>query len=52
MRKHSGERGSGKLEGKKANQGVSRAAGDAAKLTEGTGTTKAQQRLRNGGGLR
>jgi hypothetical protein len=51
-KKCSSERGPGKPEGERTNQRVSRPAGDAAELTEGTGTMRAQRRSWNGGGLR
>jgi hypothetical protein len=51
-KKFFGERGPGKPEGERTNRRVSRAAGDAAELTEGTGATGAQRRSQNGDGLR
>jgi hypothetical protein len=49
-KKWSSERGSGTPEEKRANQRASRAAGDAAELTEGTDATRAQRWSQNGGG--
>jgi hypothetical protein len=49
-KKGSGERGPGTPEEKRVNQRASRAAGDAAELTEGTDATRAQRWLRNGSG--
>jgi hypothetical protein len=51
-KKCSGECEPGKPEGETTNQRVSRAAGDAAELIEGTGVTRAQRRSQNGRGLR
>jgi hypothetical protein len=51
-KKCSSECGPDELEGERTNQRVSRAAGEAMELTEGTGATRAQRRSRNGGNLR
>jgi hypothetical protein len=51
-KKCSGERGPDKLEGEKTNRRVSRAAGGAAELTEGTSATRAKRRSRNCGSPR
>jgi hypothetical protein len=46
-KKCSGERGPDEPEGERMNRRVSRAAGDAAELTEGTSATRAQRWSRN-----
>jgi hypothetical protein len=51
-KKCSSEHGLGKPDGERTNRRESRAAGNAAELTEGTDATRAQRRSRNGGGLR
>jgi hypothetical protein len=51
-KKCSGEHGPDELEGERTNQRVSRAAGDAATLTEGTSVMRTQRRSRNDGDLR
>jgi hypothetical protein len=51
-KKCSSERGPRKSEEERTNRRVSRAAGDAAELIEGTGATRAQRRSWNSGGPR
>jgi hypothetical protein len=48
LRRRTGERGPRETEGEGANRGVSRVAGDKAKLTNATNTARARRRPKNG----
>jgi hypothetical protein len=48
LRQRTSERGPGQPEGKGANRGASRVAGDKVELTEATNMARARRRLQNG----